>query len=756
MIGILPIVFSIPHLPEVSAVAESAVFGRRRGHLTDVKVVGNVLRVTNFPNITGEPMPEQEGPRSPRRERSTLEFLEAEGPAPGKEAGVTGPGSIAEAIIVHIGCPLCREEFETFSTPGPNEAACPLCGLQFSFEGEMPAEPAAPKPRSDLDRWLAGEPIKCPQLSDRQRLWQGCRKRPYLCGLLAGSAVVVLAVAVIGAAGYCYTSTKLSRLDSRLEQTEQQRLGAESRVAEKTRLATEKQHQAETEMAARRSAEARLREAEAERLKAEEDRARAEQQQAGASREARIVLAEQLAQDSRRLLLAGRPSQSLFLASQSLQVQLQEGVTPSRITEQILRDALALTSQQGLAGHQGPVRAMAVSPNGRLLVTGSCDKTARVWDLWADDPAVSATVLRGHRDRISTLVISPDGRWLVTAGQDSSAILWDLTAAFPSVGHQDALPNGRSARPVFLRGHRGEVHALAISPDSRWLVTGDGAPGAEDHAGRLWDLGKDNPAEGVILLRGHDGPILASVISPDGSWVATAGEDATVRLWNLRARFPAAEQTVLRGHEGAVASLAVSPGGRWLVSGSHDGTARLWDLCATGQSRRPIVLRGHLGWIATVRISPDGRRLATGSLDKTVRLWDLSAADPSAKPQVLEGHTDQVRTVEFSPDARWLITGGLDKTVRLWDLAAEDPSEMQIILRGHASPIHTLVVSPDGRWLATGGGATCESNDSTVRLWDLRLESLLETARIASARNLSFPEQRRLLLEVGKRSEMRR
>jgi WD40 repeat protein len=114
---------------------------------------------------------------------------------------------------------------------------------------------------------------------------------------------------------------------------------------------------------------------------------------------------------------------------------------------------------------------MAISPDGRWLVTGSQDKTARLWDMKSDDPTATARVLSGHKAWVNALTISPDGRWLVTGSYDNTARLWDLEADDPA----------GTARA--LSGHEQPVVALAISPDGRWLVTG-----SFDKTARLWPL----------------------------------------------------------------------------------------------------------------------------------------------------------------------------------------------------------------------------------------------------------------------------
>jgi WD40 repeat protein len=101
----------------------------------------------------------------------------------------------------------------------------------------------------------------------------------------------------------------------------------------------------------------------------------------------------------------------------------------------------------------------------------SDDSTARLWDLSAKNPTANPVVLRGHEGPVNAVAISPDNRWVVTGSDDSTARLWDLSAKDPA------------ANSVALRGHEGPVKAMAISADNRWVVTGSG-----DKTARLWLL----------------------------------------------------------------------------------------------------------------------------------------------------------------------------------------------------------------------------------------------------------------------------
>lgn len=375
-----------------------------------------------------------------------------------------------------------------------------------------------------------------------------------------------------------------------------------------------------------------------------------------------------------------------------------------------------------LSGHSGPINAAAFSPNGQYLVTGSDDHTARLWNI-ATTPATSL-VLRGHDAAVIQVAFSRDGRFLVTASDDNTARLWRM---------EDSQPTS-----VALRGHTDTIDSVAFSPDSHYLVTA-----SWDHTARLWDLTTDHIDSIVlqghtdrvvsavfspkdsrrvittsndgtarlwqvgdggptsILLDAHDFPVNAAVFSPDGNRVATVSDDHTVKIWNIAASPPTS--IVLRGHSDAVNFVAFSPDGKTLATGANDRTLRIWDL-----NGRQIVLEGHAGPITSIAFSPDGKYLASSSADRTARIWDLVGARRSTI--VLRDHEGAINFVAYSPNGSLLASASDDGTARVWKTA--DLASPSIILRGHAGSVNSVAFSPDGKQIATA------SSDQTARLWD--------------------------------------
>ena len=444
-----------------------------------------------------------------------------------------------------------------------------------------------------------------------------------------------------------------------------------------------------------------------------------------AERQARFATARQLAAQSYITQYAQR---RLLLSLEALHTTLSKGEKRVAAAEEALCAALANNRGRGLGKYHNDSIAYVLFTSEGLMVTASYDKTIRLWDVNAEIPGSSSKVLTGHDGWVEKLAISPDGRWLMSSSADKTIRLWNLHDQEPSKSSNILFrfpffirvikisPDGRwlfvgteapviyrwdmshlESGPLLLEGHAWGIRDIAVSANGRWMLSG-----SDDSTARLWDLG-----EGIrsTMLGGFKNAIWAVAFTPDDRWLIVAALNGEIRLWNGLVAINQQSQPLELFSPNGLTAMAYSPDSRWLVTGSSDGSVRVWDLAS--YEREPRILRGHEDWISTALVSLDSRWLITGGADKTVRLWDLS--DLGKPPIVVRAHEGCVRLVCVSPDNRWIASCGDDRMVQLLDLTRDTHSIVPRVLKSSRAPI---IVSSNLKWIVTAG------IDNSILLWE--------------------------------------
>jgi WD40 repeat protein/serine/threonine protein kinase len=350
-------------------------------------------------------------------------------------------------------------------------------------------------------------------------------------------------------------------------------------------------------------------------------------------------------------------------------------------------------------------RYLALSPDGKLLVTSGPDNTAMLWDVSTG----AGMALLGFEAVAGSAVFFPDSGAVAIDSTDHTARLWKAALPWQTLARHaggaisaEFFPDGRriasagmdgevrvsfeNGEGMALGGPAGEI--LSVSPDGTRV-----AAVSRDGTARIMSL-----TGGAPLVLRSQGEIQRAIFSPDGGIVATAGSDRAARLWNAAT---GAVMAVI-DTEGAVESVAFSPDGRTLATGSRDGGVRVFTI-STGHKR---ALAGHSGPVRVVTFSPDGRAVVSGSFDHTIRLTYLETGES----RIADAGGQGISHLTFLPEGDAFISLGSHDTAQLWDARA---LEVRRWLRGHRGLITDIAVSPEGSRAVTG------SHDKTLRLWDL-------------------------------------
>jgi len=293
----------------------------------------------------------------------------------------------------------------------------------------------------------------------------------------------------------------------------------------------------------------------------------------------------------------------------------------------------ANTAQAQLRGHGGPVRALAISPDGSQAVSGSFDTSAIRWSLTRN---VAEQVMRFHDGAVNAVVWLKDGR-IVTAGADAHIAVWT---------------QGKPEPDKVLDGHSGPIVALAVSPDGTML-----ASASWDHTVRLWPLAGGAPR----VLEGNSQNVNGVAFSTDESELVSAGYDATLRIWPLHGNGSESVHNLPT----PLNAVAIAPDGEIVAAGA-DGKA--YFLSPQGE------LRGELQASPTpviaLAISPDGNLVAAAGIRGSVAVIERKTRKLE---HTLVGPGLPVWSVAFFPDNRTLLTGGADRTIRRWDAMSGEP-----------------------------------------------------------------------------------
>jgi WD40 repeat protein/tetratricopeptide (TPR) repeat protein len=358
-------------------------------------------------------------------------------------------------------------------------------------------------------------------------------------------------------------------------------------------------------------------------------------------------------------------------------------------------DPLSFANEPARIQHDGDVRAVAFSPDSRMLATASWDQTVRLYDI---DARKQQLVQRGrplqHFAKLWAVEFTSDGKYLVTASDDGTARVWDCE---PELGTQLA--------------HDGAVSGQAISPDGKRIATW-----SEDKTARIWSIPQGLPVGAPLM---HRAAVSHAAWDPESRILATTSRDGAICIWNSEGK----RLHELRSDESEPASmlrfvspdrvLAVGIGRTPLADSRTRGTMRVWEITQPtaqsakcrliSQSAKDYLPQEHFA--RAFAFDAHGKRVARVD-GKEVLVCKLDAA----MTQVARyAHENLVTGVVFDPRGRFLVSGGWDGAGRIFDFERDAVAQTTL---DHGKGVLALALSGDGRVFVTG----CE--DKYLRVWN--------------------------------------
>lgn len=399
-----------------------------------------------------------------------------------------------------------------------------------------------------------------------------------------------------------------------------------------------------------------------------------------------------------------------------------------------------------LTGHLDWVEAVAITPDGKIAVSASRDRTLKVWDLHSGTELRSLT---GHHGWVEAVAITPDGKIVVSSANDGTLKVWELQS-------------GNEMRTLI--GRTGTMSGVIITPDNQLVVS---TPGGKT---RIWDLQSGNE---VPTLDRDTHRMNVVAITPDRKLAISASSDTTLHVRDIKSETElftftsnwgflgvaitpdsklaicgtnaspiivydlqtGQELRTLYGHSLCVNAIAITPDGKWAVSASSDTTLKVWNLYV-----EEIALTGHKDWVNAVAITPDGKWAVSASEDRTLKVWDLLSG---SEIRTLIGHKGHVNAVVITPDGQQIISVSGDRTIKIWDLHSGE--ELRTITAYGKGEI--LAITPDGQHVIS------ESINHGLRVWNLHNESELHILNANSTAAVAITPDGRLAISASRRSK---
>ena len=327
-------------------------------------------------------------------------------------------------------------------------------------------------------------------------------------------------------------------------------------------------------------------------------------------------------------------------------------------------------------GHSSPPLCMAMSPQGRLGLSGSADGELIVWHL-PMGRALKSFVNSVDAVPKTSVAFSSDSKYALSSNFHGQIVLWDVDTGEQIQSFND---------------HGGWVHKVIFSPDGTMALSGH-----EEGSVILWNVltGEKNHT-----FRIHTSSVRCLAFSEGGQWIVSGGADELVALWNVQT---GNLERTFTGHKDEVTSVAFSSDSQSIISGSNDGAIKVWNM-ESGEAINTY--NGSESAVLTVAFLPGSTSVVAGQYDSTITQWDLNYERPINR---LSGYVDAFTSAALSPTGKLVL--GATENNRFHIFSAEIQREVTTFV-GHISSVRSVNLAQNGMMAISGAW------DGTVIVWD--------------------------------------
>ena len=368
------------------------------------------------------------------------------------------------------------------------------------------------------------------------------------------------------------------------------------------------------------------------------------------------------------------------------------------------------------AGHLGFISSLAITPDGTKVVSGSNDRTIKIWNLTTGQELLTFFPCYSTAGLLSWLFflfvkVTPDGTKVIAGSTEGTIEIWDLNI---------------EQELCTLYAHTETLTTVDITPDGEKIVSG-----SVDETIKVWDL---VTGQQLLTLTGHLSFISSLAITPDGEKIISGSADKTIKVWDL-----VTGQQLLTFSSIYPIALAITHDGTKVVSGGSSGI-QVWDLAIAKELFIPSFCT-HATSVNEIVITPDGNHLISGSQDDTIKIWNIAT---SPNLFTFSDNTQSVTKLVVTPDGSKIIFVDCwgDKQIKMMNFSRKQKSEkiimhffkmMRIKLkrlwnlatRQEISTLtsynnsYTFAITPDGTKIITGGWS------GEINVWNLAEEQKL-------------------------------